>query len=56
LRTDFVDGIKQPDIAARFRENACEPLGTTPQETAAFVRNEAERWKTVIRTAGIKLE
>jgi tripartite-type tricarboxylate transporter receptor subunit TctC len=56
LRADFVDAIKQPDIAARFRENACEPLGTTPQETAAFVRNEAERWKTVIRTAGIKLE
>jgi len=56
LRADFVEGIRQPDIAARFRENACEPLGITPQETAAFVRNEAERWKTVIKTAGIKLE
>jgi tripartite-type tricarboxylate transporter receptor subunit TctC len=27
-----------------------------PPETSAFVRNEAERWKTVIRTAGVKLE
>ena len=56
LRADLVEAIKQPEIAARFRENACEPLGLTPQETAAFVRNEAERWKTVIRSAGIKLE
>src|SRR5262249_24712436 len=55
LRADFVEAIRQPDIAARFRENACEPTGLTPQETAAFVRNEAERWKNVIRTAGIKL-
>jgi len=56
LRADFVEAIRQPDIAARFRENACEPIGLTPQETATFVRNEAERWKNVIRTAGIKLE
>src|SRR5436190_8753582 len=56
LHADFIEAIKQGDIVARFRENACEPLGTTPPETSAFVRNEAERWKTVIRTAGIKLE
>jgi tripartite-type tricarboxylate transporter receptor subunit TctC len=56
LRADFTEALKQADIASRFRENACEPLGNTPAETLAFVQNEAERWKTVIRTAGIKLE
>jgi tripartite-type tricarboxylate transporter receptor subunit TctC len=56
LRADFAEALKQADIASRFRDNACEPVGLTPQETAAFVRAEAERWKTVIRTAGIKLE
>ena len=56
LRADFTEALKQADIASRFRENACEPLGNTPAETLTFVQNEAERWKTVIRTAGIKLE
>ena len=56
LRADFVGALKQTDIAGRFRDSACEPLGLTPAETAAFVRTEAQRWNTVIRTAGIKLE
>ncbi len=55
LQADFAEGLKQPDIAARFRQNANEPVGSTPREAAAFVRTEAERWKKVIKTAGIKL-
>ena len=49
-------GAKIADIARRFRDNGCEPLGTTPPAAAAFVQSEAERWKTVIKAAGIKLE
>ena len=56
VSVDFSEALKQPDIAKRFRDNGCEPIGHAPQATAAFVRAEAERWKTVIRTAGIKVE
>jgi tripartite-type tricarboxylate transporter receptor subunit TctC len=56
LSANFAEGLKQPDIAAKFREHACEPVGGTPAATAAFVRAEAERWKTVIKTAGVKLQ
>lgn len=56
LSADFAEVLKQPDIAQKFREYACEPVGNTPTETTAFVRAEAERWGTVIKTAGIKLE
>jgi tripartite-type tricarboxylate transporter receptor subunit TctC len=56
LNADFNEALKVADIARRFRDNGCEPLGTTPPATAAFVQSEAERWKTVIRAAGIKLE
>jgi len=56
LSADFIEALKQPDIARRFRDNGCEPIGHGPQSTAAFVRTESERWKTVIRTAGIKVE
>jgi tripartite-type tricarboxylate transporter receptor subunit TctC len=56
LSAIFAEALKQPDIAQKFRDHACEPMGGTPQATAAFVKAEAERWKSVIKTAGIKLE
>ena len=54
LNADFNEGLKQPDVAKRFRDNGSEPFGTTPQAAADFVRGEAARWETVIKAAGIK--
>jgi hypothetical protein len=31
-------------------------MGLTPAETAAFMKQETERWGGVIRAAGVKLE
>ena len=56
LSADFAEALRRPDIAQKFRDHACEPVGSTPAETAAFVRAEAARWQNVIKTAGIKLE
>lgn len=56
LNADFNEGLKQPDIASRFVENGCDPLGTTPQAAATFVREEAEKWAKVIKAADIKLQ
>jgi tripartite-type tricarboxylate transporter receptor subunit TctC len=56
LNADFNEALKQPDIAKRFRDNGCEPYGTTPQATTAFVQAEAEKWTKVIKFAGIKIE
>jgi tripartite-type tricarboxylate transporter receptor subunit TctC len=56
LSGNFADALKVPEIAAKFREHACEPVGGAPAATAAFVKAEAERWRNVIKTAGIKLE
>lgn len=56
LSTDFADVLKNPEIAQKFRELACEPVGSASGPTRAFVQAEAERWKQVIQAAGIKLE
>ena len=56
LSKDFAGALAQPDIARKFRDRACEPMGSTPAETAAFVQKETAQWKKVIQTAGIKLE
>jgi tripartite-type tricarboxylate transporter receptor subunit TctC len=56
LAADFIAAVREPDIAQRFRDHASEPAGLAGDATAAFVRNEAERWKKVIQTAGIRLD
>jgi tripartite-type tricarboxylate transporter receptor subunit TctC len=56
LSADLADGLKQPDIARKFLEHFCEPVGGTPQATADYVRKESALWKKVIAEIGIKPE
>ena len=46
--------LRLPDVAKRFRDLSFKPVGTSPAETAAFLKQERERWREVISTAGIK--
>src|SRR5262245_42565070 len=36
-------------VAERFKPDDAEPVGSTPQEYAAFIRKEQERWSKVVR-------
>ena len=56
LSADFVEGVTQTDVAGRFRQNGCEPVGMTPEDTAAFVRAETETWTKVVKTRGFRLD
>jgi tripartite-type tricarboxylate transporter receptor subunit TctC len=50
------EALKHPDVLRRLGEMAAEPMGLSPAETAAFMKQETERWGAVIRSAGVKLE
>jgi tripartite-type tricarboxylate transporter receptor subunit TctC len=50
------EALRQPDVLRRLSELSADPLGLTPAETAVFMKQETERWGTVIRSAGVKLE
>jgi tripartite-type tricarboxylate transporter receptor subunit TctC len=50
------EAIKLPDVQKRLADLSAEPMGLTPAETAAFMREEVERWAAVIRTAHVRLE
>jgi hypothetical protein len=43
-------------VLKRLGEMSAEPMGLRPAQTAAFMKEETERWAAVIRTAGIKLD
>lgn len=51
---DLANVLQQPDVASRFKQFGVTPIGMSPSQTAAFLKEESERWHKVIVSAGIK--
>jgi tripartite-type tricarboxylate transporter receptor subunit TctC len=56
LSAAVVEAIQQPDVAKRLHGLTLDAIGSTPEEMALFMRQERERWGSVIRFANVKME
>jgi tripartite-type tricarboxylate transporter receptor subunit TctC len=56
ISRDIAAVLRQPEVIARYATLSAEPGGDDPAATAAFIREETERWDKVIKAAGIKME
>jgi tripartite-type tricarboxylate transporter receptor subunit TctC len=56
ISADIAEAIRSPDVAKRLDELSAEPVGSSPGASARFMREEAERWGSVIKAAGVKLD
>ena len=56
LNAEFVRALKSPDLRDRLITAGAEPVGNTPEQYAAFMKNEIAKWDRVIKAAGIKGE
>ncbi|MCC6779318.1 MAG: tripartite tricarboxylate transporter substrate binding protein [Hyphomicrobiales bacterium] len=56
INADVNAALRQREIVDRLTQLSGEPIGGTPQATAAYLREEIERWRKVIRAANVKLE
>jgi tripartite-type tricarboxylate transporter receptor subunit TctC len=56
LNREIVGILTQPAMKERLAELGYEPVGNTPDEFAAQIRNEIPKWAKIIRTAGIKVQ
>jgi tripartite-type tricarboxylate transporter receptor subunit TctC len=54
LNREFNAALKDPEVDARLAKMGLEPHGTTPDEFAAFIRDEMKRWPPIFRRAGIQ--
>lgn len=52
----IAEALKHPDVQRRLTELSAEPVGNSPAEMAAFMKDEVERWRRVIRSAGVKVD
>ncbi len=46
--------LHMPDVVAKFASFGSRPVGGTPEQTAAFLKEERVRWEAAIKAAGIK--
>jgi tripartite-type tricarboxylate transporter receptor subunit TctC len=48
--------LDSAQVKARFQALGLEPLPGTPQQMAAYTRQERDRWGKLVKSAGIKLD
>ena len=54
LNAEMIKMLKSPDVRERFISDGTDPAPTTPEEFAAYIKSETEKWTKVIKAAGIK--
>jgi tripartite-type tricarboxylate transporter receptor subunit TctC len=56
LHDGIVRALRDPEVGRRLAADGAEPVGSNPEEFAAFIRSESEKWSKVAKAAGIKPE
>jgi tripartite-type tricarboxylate transporter receptor subunit TctC len=54
LSLSIAETLKMPDVAKRFSTFHVVPIGSSPGETAAFIKSEDERWRQLSVSMSIK--
>src|SRR5688572_22518840 len=54
INADVVKLMKSPELTERLKAEGSDPVGNTPAQYAAFIREEIAKWGKVIKVAGIK--
>jgi tripartite-type tricarboxylate transporter receptor subunit TctC len=56
LHGEFAKALQSPDVLARLKSEGAEVFATPPDQAAAAIRRELEKWGEVIKRAGVKVE
>lgn len=56
INSDVIRIVHSPELKERLTAEGSDPVGNTPDQYAAFLRSEVEKWAKVIKLAGVKAE
>jgi tripartite-type tricarboxylate transporter receptor subunit TctC len=56
IHADSLAVIQRPDFQERLAKDGIEPVGTSPEAFAAQIKADVERWRPIVKAAGIKPE
>ena len=56
LNTEIDAILKDPEVKSQLNANGFELVGGTPEDLAALIKSESEKWAPVIRRTGAKID
>ena len=56
LNKAFAAALQAPETRARFGALLAEPVATTPEQFAAFMKKELNRYESVVKASGAKVD
>jgi tripartite-type tricarboxylate transporter receptor subunit TctC len=56
LNAEFVKVMQQPDLKQRLASLGADPLTSTPEEFATYLRSEIDKWAKVVKVSGMKVD
>lgn len=56
LNREIAKVVRQSDIQERLLKDALNPVGSTPEEFASFMRSETVKWAKVIKDSGARAD
>ncbi|MBC7780172.1 MAG: tripartite tricarboxylate transporter substrate binding protein [Proteobacteria bacterium] len=56
VQAEAAKALKMPDLRERMLRDGMEPVGSTPEAFAEFIRNERVKWSKVVRELGLRVE
>ena len=52
LQSEVVRALKVPELRAKLVQQGADPVGSTPEEFAAYMRAETAKWAKVVKASG----
>jgi tripartite-type tricarboxylate transporter receptor subunit TctC len=56
LAVEINKALQSPEVKGKLAQQGAEPLGSTPDDYAAYLRSELARWARVVKQTGITME
>ena len=56
VQSDVAKALSNPEVRERFVAQGAEPGGNTPEQFAAFIRAESDKWTRVVKFSNAKVD
>ena len=56
LNGEIFKALQNPEMKARLAQDNVDPIGSSTEEYAAYLKSEFQRWSSLIKSSGIKSE
>jgi tripartite-type tricarboxylate transporter receptor subunit TctC len=56
MNAEVLKAIQSADVRGKLSAQGTEPLGSSPEQYAAYIRTELARWSRIVRDSGAKVD